>query len=175
MGLQPFVRQRLFSSTASSPQRCKADLREYSVHGAGQIEGASYGSMQNIHVLNRHRNLAPCDPDSQDVWTLIAPLKFNTIVMRTVQCRASNMRRLQCTHEGIDSCGALQMDVWALGVCIYCWMFGRLPFVGQTILETFEAIKQNELQFDTDVDCSEELRDLLVKVTSDITFKASST
>ncbi len=45
-------------------------------------------------------------------------------------------------------------------------MFGRLPFVGQNITETFEAIKQDELQFDSNVECSEELRDLLVKVKS---------
>ena len=68
------------------------------------------------------------------------------------------------TDMEVDLYSVLQMDVWALGVCIYCWIFGRLPFVGQTILETFEAIKQNELQFDIDVECSEELRDLLVKV-----------
>lgn len=58
----------------------------------------------------------------------------------------------------------MQMDVWALGVCIYCWTFGHLPFVGQTILQTFEAIKEHELNFDDSVECSEELRDLLAKV-----------
>ncbi|KAK9849502.1 hypothetical protein WJX84_009237 [Apatococcus fuscideae] len=57
-----------------------------------------------------------------------------------------------------------KMDVWALGVCIYCWIFGHLPFVGQTILETFEAIKNDELTFNDSLECSEELRDLLCKM-----------
>ena len=33
-----------------------------------------------------------------------------------------------------------QVDLWALGVCMYQWAFGRLPFVGMTVFETFAAI-----------------------------------
>lgn len=32
------------------------------------------------------------------------------------------------------------MDLWALGVCMYQWAFGRLPFVGATVFETLAAI-----------------------------------
>ena len=36
------------------------------------------------------------------------------------------------------------MDLWALGVCVYQWAFGQLPFRGSTVLETFAAISSAE-------------------------------
>ena len=33
-----------------------------------------------------------------------------------------------------------QVDVWALGVCIFQWVFGRLPFGGNSTSEVFDAI-----------------------------------
>ncbi len=89
----------------------------------------------------------------------------------TCKFQVSSLTESAIHPASIQRCGfnlhveiAAQMDVWALGVCIYCWIFGHLPFVGQTILETFEAIKNDELTFNDSLECSEELRDLLCKV-----------
>ncbi|KAF7458298.1 protein kinase [Cryptosporidium felis] len=38
-------------------------------------------------------------------------------------------------------------DMWALGVTIWCWFFGSLPFQGNSILELFENITRCELRF----------------------------
>ena len=36
------------------------------------------------------------------------------------------------------------MDLWALGVCIYQWAYGCLPFSGGTVFETFAAINSTQ-------------------------------
>ena len=39
-------------------------------------------------------------------------------------------------------------DVWALGVCLYMWIFHRLPFEAPTVFMLMEAIKEGALDFD---------------------------
>lgn len=38
-------------------------------------------------------------------------------------------------------CLVLQMDVWALGVCIYMWAFGELPFTGAAPFIIYNKIR----------------------------------
>ena len=39
-------------------------------------------------------------------------------------------------------------DVWAFGVCLYMWIFHRLPFEAPTVFMLMEAIKEGELSVD---------------------------
>jgi len=52
-------------------------------------------------------------------------------------------------------------DIWALGVTLHCLCFGKLPFVGHTILELYENIRTLQLEIP---ECSPELKDLLTKM-----------
>lgn len=38
------------------------------------------------------------------------------------------------------------MDLWALGVCMYQWSFGMLPFTGATLMDTFACISSAPLR-----------------------------
>ena len=42
-------------------------------------------------------------------------------------------------------------DIWSMGVSLYCLRFGHIPFEKDGVLEMYEAIKNDEVQYD-DVD-----------------------
>ncbi|ORZ38441.1 kinase-like domain-containing protein [Catenaria anguillulae PL171] len=52
------------------------------------------------------------------------------------------------------------IDVWALGVTLYCLYFGVCPFVAATEYELFEIIPSQPLAFPPDVPLSDDLRHL---------------
>lgn len=37
------------------------------------------------------------------------------------------------------------MDMWALGVCIYMWIFGELPFTGAAPFIIYEKIRSQDI------------------------------
>ena len=48
-----------------------------------------------------------------------------------------------------------------MGVCLYCFMFGNLPFWNNDEIEFVDIIKTMELTFPEDIACSDELKLLL--------------
>ncbi|KAG2450773.1 hypothetical protein HYH02_004610 [Chlamydomonas schloesseri] len=52
-------------------------------------------------------------------------------------------------------------DIWALGICLYMFVFGKPPFVGATTYQIYEAIQRAELAFPHEIPVSGELKDLL--------------
>jgi [calcium/calmodulin-dependent protein kinase] kinase len=39
-------------------------------------------------------------------------------------------------------------DVWSMGVSLYCLRFGKIPFEQSGVLELYEAIKNDQVQFE---------------------------
>jgi len=53
-------------------------------------------------------------------------------------------------------------DIWALGICVYMWMFHRLPFEAPTVFMLMEAIRDGQLEVDTQAyEATPELLELL--------------
>lgn len=50
------------------------------------------------------------------------------------------------------------VDIWSMGVTVYCLMFGKIPFEKHGMLELFQAIRMDSPEFD---DCNADFRDLL--------------
>ncbi|KAF7720853.1 hypothetical protein EC973_005904 [Apophysomyces ossiformis] len=60
------------------------------------------------------------------------------------------------------------IDVWALGVTLYCFIFGRTPFTAATEFELFDIIPTKPVTFpsydEIGFDVSDELKDLLLRL-----------
>ena len=57
------------------------------------------------------------------------------------------------------------IDIWALGVTLYCFIFGRCPFIADTEFELFfNVIPKQPLEFSKDIPIPDGLKDLLMKL-----------
>jgi len=56
------------------------------------------------------------------------------------------------------------IDIWAMGVTLYCLIFGNVPFTASTEFELLSVICHQELKFPEDIPISDSLRDLLTKI-----------
>ncbi|KAG7480567.1 hypothetical protein MATL_G00057550 [Megalops atlanticus] len=56
------------------------------------------------------------------------------------------------------------LDVWAMGVTLYCFVFGVCPFMDERILSLHQKIKTQPVELPEHVDVSEDLKDLLLKM-----------
>ncbi|XP_028680524.1 calcium/calmodulin-dependent protein kinase kinase 2-like isoform X1 [Erpetoichthys calabaricus] len=56
------------------------------------------------------------------------------------------------------------LDMWAMGVTLFCFVFGQCPFMDEKILSLHQKIKSQPVEFPEFPDISEELKDLLLKM-----------
>ncbi|KAM3838469.1 calcium/calmodulin-dependent protein kinase kinase 2-like [Diretmus argenteus] len=56
------------------------------------------------------------------------------------------------------------LDVWAMGVTLYCFVFGVCPFMDERILSLHQKIKTLPVELPQHADISEDLKDLLLKM-----------
>ncbi len=64
--------------------------------------------------------------------------------------------------ENITTCITKSIDIWALGVTLYCFIFGQCPFTANTEFELFDIIPTQPLSFPFQI--SDTLQDLLLKL-----------
>ncbi|KAJ2266836.1 hypothetical protein EV176_005459 [Coemansia sp. RSA 451] len=64
--------------------------------------------------------------------------------------------------QGISEVSGEAADIWSLGVCLYSFAYGTLPFPGRSVFETLDAISANKLKFPGPFD--EHLQDLLERM-----------
>ncbi|KAF1837882.1 Pkinase-domain-containing protein [Decorospora gaudefroyi] len=53
-------------------------------------------------------------------------------------------------------------DIWSMGCTIYCLLFGRIPFEKHGMIELYQAIRMDPVEFDRE--CNPELKELLQRL-----------
>jgi [calcium/calmodulin-dependent protein kinase] kinase len=66
-----------------------------------------------------------------------------------------------CAGEEYDGFAA---DMWALGVTLFFFMFGKLPFEGSTVVDLYDNIAEEEVSFPEGQALSIELQDLFLRL-----------
>ncbi|XP_057601364.1 calcium/calmodulin-dependent protein kinase kinase 2 isoform X8 [Hippopotamus amphibius kiboko] len=56
------------------------------------------------------------------------------------------------------------LDVWAMGVTLYCFVFGQCPFMDERIMCLHSKIKSQALEFPDQPDVAEDLKDLITRM-----------
>ncbi|XP_018102464.1 calcium/calmodulin-dependent protein kinase kinase 1 isoform X1 [Xenopus laevis] len=56
------------------------------------------------------------------------------------------------------------LDMWAMGVTLYCFVFGKCPFMDEFILALHNKIKYKPVEFPEEPSISNDLKDLILKM-----------
>ncbi|XP_067395718.1 calcium/calmodulin-dependent protein kinase kinase 2 isoform X4 [Emydura macquarii macquarii] len=56
------------------------------------------------------------------------------------------------------------LDVWAMGITLFCFVFGQCPFMDERILSLHSKIKTQPLEFPDQPDITEDLKDLIMRM-----------
>lgn len=55
-------------------------------------------------------------------------------------------------------------DVYAMGVCLYTLLYGRIPFRASNLYQLFQVVQNENVSFPEDIRISDSLKDLLMKL-----------
>ncbi|XP_022103834.1 calcium/calmodulin-dependent protein kinase kinase 1-like isoform X2 [Acanthaster planci] len=67
-------------------------------------------------------------------------------------------------HEDSNKYGGRALDVWAIGITLYCFIFGHVPFQDDFILGLHAKIRNLPLPFPEDKPIPDNLKDLILKM-----------
>lgn len=63
-----------------------------------------------------------------------------------------------------DKYSGISSDIWAMGITLYCFIFGKIPFIHENRFSLYELIKTSVLKFPEEKTFSPSLEDLLLRM-----------
>uniref|UniRef100_A0A670JQF8 Calcium/calmodulin dependent protein kinase kinase 1 n=1 Tax=Podarcis muralis TaxID=64176 RepID=A0A670JQF8_PODMU len=70
----------------------------------------------------------------------------------------------EALSESGKSFSGKALDVWAMGITLFCFVYGKCPFIDEFILALHNKIKNKPVDFPEEPWISEELKDLILKM-----------
>lgn len=140
--------------------------------------GIIHRDIKPANILLSHRNVAKISDFGVSYYNkLLAQndsvicseeelLNINRELAETAGTPAFFAPELCCASETKSSPRISKaIDVWALGVTLYCFIFGACPFIAATEFELFDAIPTQPLTFpQVEFEIQHDLKDLLTKL-----------
>ena len=71
-------------------------------------------------------------------------------------------------------CRGRPTDIYALGACLYTFVFGRIPFNAPSVFKLFQVVQHEPLRFPSQPQVSHELRDLLLRMLAKVRLPPSA-
>lgn len=78
--------------------------------------------------------------------------------------RLSKVDRLLLEESTSPSPLGAHIDIWSIGVTLYCLVYGRLPFEGSTEFELYQHIINQPVLFSSSIHTSPDLHEILVQM-----------
>ncbi|KAL5477330.1 hypothetical protein EMCRGX_G024119 [Ephydatia muelleri] len=70
----------------------------------------------------------------------------------------------ECLNATNSSYKGWAVDIWAAGVTLYALLFGRVPFTAKSVVDLYEVIQTQPVEYPSDVTISPEARSLLERL-----------
>ncbi|XP_074153879.1 calcium/calmodulin-dependent protein kinase kinase 1 [Sminthopsis crassicaudata] len=70
----------------------------------------------------------------------------------------------EAISDSVQSFRGKALDVWATGITLYCFVYGKCPFIDDSILALHQKIKKEEVGFPEQPLISESLKDLILRM-----------
>nr|XP_046172674.1 calcium/calmodulin-dependent protein kinase kinase 2-like [Oncorhynchus gorbuscha] len=90
-------------------------------------------------------------------------VQFNTVLQRG-HMYAPPDQHGQLGSETRKNFSGKALDVWAMGVTLYCFVFGVCPFMDERVISLHQKIKSQPVELPEHSDLSDDLKDLLLKM-----------
>ena len=78
--------------------------------------------------------------------------------------------------QGPDACVGWRRgrptDIYALGACLFTFVYGRIPFSAPTVYQLFQVVQTEPLKFPEEPAVSDDLKDLLYQMLIKVIFSA---
>ena len=98
---------------------------------------------------------------------------------RRCRCTTPPVLQLQLSGcglsvQGPDSCIGWRRgrptDIYALGACLFTFVYGRIPFSAPTVYQLFQVVQTEPLKFPEEPAVSDDLKDLLYQMLIKVVF-----
>lgn len=114
--------------------------------------------------------LSPVQPSTSQ-----ASFTLSSSILRTDPSASTGMLPVSTGVSGSRPPVTKAIDIWALGVTLYCFVYGRCPFIADTEFELFNLIPRKQPIFPDSVPGREfvdpELKDLLSRLLEKDVYK----